>query len=59
MASTSGMRKTLLAGAIGNAIEFYDFIVYAYLAGYFAAQFSPRTIRSPHYWPAMGLLPPA
>lgn len=35
------MQRTLLAGAIGNAIEFYDFIVYAYLAGYFAAQFFP------------------
>lgn len=35
------LRKTVLAGAIGNAIEFYDFIVYAYLAGYFAAQFFP------------------
>ncbi|MFZ9616417.1 MAG: MFS transporter, partial [Fluviibacter sp.] len=34
-------RRTLLAGAVGNAIEFYDFIVYAYLAGYFAAQFFP------------------
>ncbi len=38
---TPGLHKTLLAGAIGNAIEFYDFIVYAYLAGYFAAQFFP------------------
>lgn len=37
----TGMQRTLLAGAIGNAIEFYDFIVYAYLAGYFAAQFFP------------------
>lgn len=41
MTGPSSMRKTLLAGAIGNAIEFYDFIVYAYLAGYFAAQFFP------------------
>jgi MFS transporter, MHS family, proline/betaine transporter len=40
---TASMRKTLLAGAIGNAIEFYDFIVYAYLAGYFAAQFFPSS----------------
>jgi len=37
----ASMQRTLLAGAIGNAIEFYDFIVYAYLAGYFAAQFFP------------------
>ena len=37
----ASMHRTLLAGAIGNAIEFYDFIVYAYLAGYFAAQFFP------------------
>src|SRR5574343_1208725 len=34
-------RRTLLAGAVGNAIEFYDFIVYASLAGYFAAHFFP------------------
>lgn len=37
----ASMQHTLLAGAVGNAIEFYDFIVYAYLAGYFAAQFFP------------------
>lgn len=34
-------RRTMIAGAIGNAIEFYDFIVYAYLAYYFASQFFP------------------
>ncbi len=39
--TSASLRKTLLAGAIGNAIEFYDFIVYAYLAGYFAAHFFP------------------
>jgi len=37
----TSLRRTLLAGAVGNAIEFYDFIVYAYLAGYFAAHFFP------------------
>lgn len=31
----------MLAGAVGNAIEFYDFIVYAYLAHYFASKFFP------------------
>ena len=41
-------RRTLLAGAVGNAIEFYDFIVYAYLAGYFAAQFF-RACRSRYF----------
>jgi len=35
------LRKTVLAGLIGNAIEFYDFIIYAYLASYFAKQFFP------------------
>lgn len=34
-------RRNLIAGAIGNAIEFYDFIVYAYLAHYFASHFFP------------------
>ncbi len=35
------IKKTIIAGLIGNAIEFYDFIVYAYLASYFAAHFFP------------------
>ncbi len=35
------IKRTIVAGLIGNAIEFYDFIVYAYLAGYFASQFFP------------------
>lgn len=35
--------RVVMAGAIGNAIEFYDFTVYAFLAGYFAAQFFPST----------------
>jgi MHS family proline/betaine transporter-like MFS transporter len=35
------VRKTILAGLIGNAIEFYDFIIYAYLAAYFAIHFFP------------------
>jgi MHS family proline/betaine transporter-like MFS transporter len=34
-------RKTIFAGLIGNAIEFYDFIIYAYLAAYFAIHFFP------------------
>ena len=38
---SSTLRKTILVGLVGNAIEFYDFIVYAYLAGYFAAHFFP------------------
>ncbi len=33
------LRRTIFAGAIGNAIEFYDFIIYAYLAVYFAYHF--------------------
>ena len=40
---TKNLPRTVLAGAIGNAIEFYDFIVYAYLATYFASQFFPTT----------------
>jgi hypothetical protein len=39
LAPPPSLRKTLLAGLIGNAIEFYDFIVYAYLASYFAIHF--------------------
>jgi len=35
--------RVVVAGAIGNAIEFYDFTVYAFLASYFAAHFFPST----------------
>lgn len=35
--------RVVLAGAIGNAIEFYDFTVYAFLASYFAVHFFPST----------------
>jgi MHS family proline/betaine transporter-like MFS transporter len=41
MILTLNQRRNTFAGAIGNAIEFYDFIVYAYLAHYFASQFFP------------------
>ena len=35
--------RVVVAGAIGYAIEFYDFTVYAFLASYFAAHFFPST----------------
>lgn len=33
--------RVVFAGAVGNAIEFYDFTVYAFLATYLAAHFFP------------------
>ena len=41
--TSNSSAKVVLAGAIGNAIEFYDFTVYAFLASYFAAHFFPTT----------------
>ncbi len=38
---TKSERKNLFAGAIGNTIEFYDFIIYAYLAVFVAEHFFP------------------
>jgi MHS family proline/betaine transporter-like MFS transporter len=35
------LKKTLLAGAIGNALEWYDFALYGYFAPVFAALFFP------------------
>lgn len=35
--------RVVFAGAVGNAIEFYDFTVYAFLASYFASHFFPST----------------
>ena len=42
-AGTPSSARVVVAGAIGNAIEFYDFTVYAFLASYFAAHFFPST----------------
>lgn len=33
--------RIVFAGAVGNAIEFYDFTIYAFLAVYFATHFFP------------------
>ena len=41
MSQSPSNYRNLFAGAIGNAIEFYDFIIYAYLAQFFAAHFFP------------------
>ena len=38
---TRSDKKNLFAGAIGNTIEFYDFIIYAYLAVFVAEHFFP------------------
>ena len=35
------LKKTLLAGAIGNALEWYDFALYGYFAPVFASLFFP------------------
>lgn len=43
-------RRNLFAGAVGTAIEFYDFMIYAYLAPFFAVQFFPS------YDPVTGLI---
>lgn len=48
--SRTSDHRNMLAGAIGNAIEFYDFMIYAYLAPFFAVQFFPS------YDPVTGLI---
>ncbi len=53
MASKSGQSnsaRVVFAGAVGNAIEFYDFTIYAFLAGYFVIHFFPTND------PVVGLL---
>lgn len=34
-------KKTILAGAIGNVLEWYDFALYGYFAPVFASLFFP------------------
>jgi MHS family proline/betaine transporter-like MFS transporter len=41
ISTTPAMKKTLLAGAIGNVLEWYDFALYGYFAPVFAALFFP------------------
>jgi MHS family proline/betaine transporter-like MFS transporter len=48
--SSADDHRNMLAGAIGNAIEFYDFMIYAYLAPFFAVKFFPS------YDPVTGLI---
>jgi MFS transporter, MHS family, proline/betaine transporter len=40
-ATTRSIKKTLLAGAIGNVLEWYDFALYGYFAPVFAVLFFP------------------
>lgn len=48
--NSAANHRNMMAGAIGNAIEFYDFMIYAYLAPFFAVQFFPS------YDPVTGLI---
>lgn len=48
--ATSAMKKTLLAGAIGNVLEWYDFALYGYFAPVIAALFFPS------YSPSVSLI---
>lgn len=41
MSAAPAMKRTLLAGAIGNVLEWYDFALYGYFAPVFAALFFP------------------
>lgn len=41
VSTTLATKKTLLAGAIGNVLEWYDFALYGYFAPVFAALFFP------------------
>jgi MFS transporter, MHS family, proline/betaine transporter len=41
ISTTPAMKRTLLAGAIGNVLEWYDFALYGYFAPVFAALFFP------------------
>ena len=46
LSSTPAMKKTLLAGAIGNVLEWYDFALYGYFAPVLASLFFPSDSRS-------------
>jgi hypothetical protein len=49
-------RRHVVAVALGNALEFYDFITYAFFARRSAARFFPRIGRGSACWPRWRLL---
>ena len=55
MSTTSTMKRTLLAGAIGNVLEWYDFALYGYFAPVFAALFFPSNSPSVSLISAFGV----
>ncbi len=44
--STAGRARAIIAGSMGNLIEWYDFYVYAFTALYFSAEFFPSGDRT-------------
>ena len=46
LSTTPAMKKTLLAGAIGNVLEWYDFALYGYFAPVLASLLFPSDSRS-------------
>jgi MHS family proline/betaine transporter-like MFS transporter len=53
--TTSTTKRTLLAGAIGNVLEWYDFALYGYFAPVFAALFFPSNSPSVSLISAFGV----
>jgi hypothetical protein len=43
-------RRHVVAVALGNALEFYDFITYAFFAAQIGRTFSPRIDRASACW---------
>ena len=55
LSTTPAMKRTLLAGAIGNVLEWYDFALYGYFAPVFAALFFPSDFPSVSLIAAFGV----
>lgn len=57
MSTNYAGKNTLLAGAIGNVLEWYDFALYGYFAPVFAALFFPSDSPSVSLIAAFSVLP--
>ena len=44
--TTAGRARAIIAGSMGNLIEWYDFYVYAFTALYFSSEFFPSGDRT-------------
>ena len=49
-ARPAAVRKAVVGASIGNAVEWFDFAIYGFLATFIAAEFFPPATTPPRCW---------